>query len=199
MDGWCRVGGRRFDFVATYTELQALLDWGLRPDEGPWGMTGSDLVLNGPRSYDAVPWVCDNTVLEGCPGPKGRRTDAWLWSSQWTPRLPPLDTGHAYKGLCAWNGLIGLQRLDDTHSDGCDVSLHLVDKVRRKDETQERQYPDYRRAFERLRRRVRATAVADTDVRARDGSEWSDHTVRWLPGAVEAYKAGGDLPGRPAL
>lgn len=195
-DGWSRVGGRRLSFVATHAELQRLLREALREDEGPWALTGVDRMRGDSGTTTAIPFRCEGIDIAACEGPCGARDEVLVWSSAFTPELPPASSPD-YSTLCVWSGFIGVQRFGVECDEGCEVSLFLVDRLRHLDTGQERRYADYFRVFERLRRRVRPSLIADTNRISRDGLVSRDPTTRWTSEAVAAHGSGGDFPLSP--
>lgn len=190
-DGWLRVGGRRIDFVTTLSELQDLLNGALRADEGPWALTGVDLVRTDVLRYRRQLFVCPTIDLATCDKSAAQhRLNVWAWSGALTRSLP--RSSDRYETLCSFNGFIGVQRSGDWSGGGGEAALMVVDRVRHVS-GDERHHAEYRRVFERLRRAVRKRLVAETHRRGKDGNDYVDGTLRWTAAAVEAHETGADF------
>lgn len=194
-----RVGrGRRIDFVTTLGELQDLLHGALRADEGPWALTGVDLVRTEARRYRQQSFVCPTIELATCDKTAvHHRINVWAWSGALTQRLP--RPSERYERVCSFNGFIGVQRSGDWSSGGGgEAALMVVDRVRHLS-GDERHHAEYRRVFERLRRALRKRLVAETQRRDKEGNNYVDDTLRWTAAAIEAHESGANFGIAPAL
>lgn len=190
-EDWARVGGRRIDFVTTLGELQELLHGALRADEGPWALTGVDLVRTEAHRYRQQSFVCPTIDLAICDKTAvPHRLNVWAWSGGLTRSVP--QSSDRYETLCSFNGFIGVQRRGDWSGGGGEAGLMVVDRVRHVS-GDERHHAEYRRVFERLRRAVRKRLVAETHRRDKDGNYYVDDKLRWTAAAVEAHESGTDF------
>jgi hypothetical protein len=195
LSGWLRPGGHRLTFFATREELQELLDAGLPGAFDPWHLTGADVVPRPDQTdrYYQCPWtsgVVDLLALDRKPGGRSR-TNIFIWSERLTNRLPPLEPGTAFEGLCSFNGFLLIQPGDREDPSGYrETSLCIVDRIVNTTTGEERRYPEYFRVFNRLRRLVRKRLIASTVLMYPDGAEYVDTRTRWTRGAAAAHATG---------
>jgi hypothetical protein len=203
-EGWSPPGGYRFAFFTTNAELQELLERGLPAELAPWRLTGSDPVerLDSPGQYLESPWVRDDLDLAACAtGPSGRpRANIFAWSERLTTALPPLEIGSQYEALCCFNGFLLVQpsrwREDRGYSDAAISVMERVVHVRTREE---RRYPEYLHAFNRLKSLITERLVAPSLLSDRAGNEYASQSTMWTRAAIAAHASGIRFDCRPAL
>ena len=202
--GWSPPGGYRFAFFTTNAELQELLEQGLPTELAPWRLTGSDPVerLDSPGEYLESPWARDDLDLAACAiGPSGRpRANIFAWSERLTTALPPLEVGSQYEALCCFNGFVLVQPSRWRENRGySDASISVMERVVHTATREERRYPEYLQAFNRLKSLITERLVAPSLQRDRLGNEYVSPSTMWTQAAVAAHASGTRFDCRPAL
>jgi hypothetical protein len=199
LDDWFRTGrGHRFDFFATNEDVQEWLLIALQPAYAPFTLAG----------YHTVPFECQITEFMQCRADRDGtiRWNFWICSKMLTPELP-LQPDIRLDKLCSLSGLVGLQhgfmrRVRNPRDPAITryqaaSSISVVAEVYNQQTGAVRSYPEYKKIFETLRRRIRRSLVYTTITRFADGSEREDPLLRMTQAAKDLYDQGHPFVNRP--
>jgi hypothetical protein len=209
LEQWFRTGrGHRFDFFATDEEIQEWLQAALPAVYRPYTLIGVDRIKQTRFRYGAKSFECPVSQFLQCRIAEVgvRRSHYWVRSQKLTPKLPlQVDLGidHVY----SFSGLVSLQhgsmiRVGNPRVPAVPLyqaasSISVVPQVQNRQTGEIRDYPEYLKIFESLRRRIRQDLVYTTITRFADGSEREDRLLRMTQGAKELFDQGHPFINRP--
>lgn len=200
---WYSKRSNRLQFFATDADLQEVLDAALPAELGPWRLTGADNLQyqSEPPRYQEYPYSLETTQLApaGDDARGRRRMNMFLWTPSLTTELPPQEPSLRYTAGCSLNGFVLVQRRERRRRlEYFEGALGIVHRVVNHTEGTERDYPEYLKVFNRLRRRLRSLLVQPTVWRSmRYGTEAVSTWERWTERAMKAFEPDPELRFRP--